>query len=68
MDMDLHSYIKQSMSIDTETIRYILKGILEGISYIHKNNFFHRDLKPHNILISKGSDNSVKDVRISDFG
>lgn len=34
-----------------------------GVSYCHKKNVLHRDLKPQNLLISK--ENIVK---IADFG
>ncbi|WFD43943.1 non-specific serine/threonine protein kinase [Malassezia psittaci] len=30
----------------------ITKQILEGLHHIHSNNFFHRDMKPENLLIT----------------
>lgn len=36
---------------------------MEGVSYLHSRNVYHRDLKPQNILI-----NSHNDVKIADFG
>lgn len=35
---------------------------LQGLAYIHKNGFFHRDMKPENILMSDDK------VKIADFG
>ena len=29
-----------------------MKGILKGVSYLHKNDIIHRDLKPGKITIS----------------
>lgn len=41
---------------------FIYTEIAHGLSYAHRKNVIHRDLKPHNILISKNGD-----VRIIDF-
>jgi serine/threonine protein kinase len=41
----------------------IIKGICEGLQYLHENNIVHLDLKPPNILLN---DNMVP--KISDFG
>ena len=43
-------------------IKSIMYQTLQGLAYIHKNGFFHRDMKPENILMT---DNKVK---IADFG
>jgi alpha-tubulin suppressor-like RCC1 family protein/tRNA A-37 threonylcarbamoyl transferase component Bud32 len=39
---------------------------VEGVSYLHKNNVIHRDLKPTNILITDSSGD--RSVKIADFG
>ncbi|KAG2441841.1 hypothetical protein HXX76_003449 [Chlamydomonas incerta] len=36
--------------------------IFQGLAYIHKHGFFHRDMKPENLLASKDS------IKIGDFG
>ncbi len=36
--------------------------ILQGLAYVHKHGFFHRDMKPENLLANKES------VKIADFG
>ncbi len=42
----------------------IAKQILDALSYVHKKQIFHRDLKPDNIFITYRGDN----VKILDFG
>lgn len=44
----------------------IIRQVLSGITYMHKNKIVHRDLKPENLLL----ENKRKDanIRIIDFG
>ena len=43
-------------------IRNIIYQVLQGLSYMHRQEIFHRDIKPENILIKNDS------VKIADFG
>ncbi|XP_037425006.1 disease resistance protein RGA5-like [Triticum dicoccoides] len=46
------------------TTRYqIIKGICEGVHYLHQHRIIHRDLKPQNVLLD---DNMIP--KIADFG
>ena len=47
---------------DEYLLATILKDVLSGLVYIHKNQYIHRDIKGCNILVSDGVS------KISDFG
>lgn len=42
----------------------LTRQLLTGIGYMHQNNFFHRDMKPENVLY----DPTNQLIRIADFG
>lgn len=59
---DLFKFLQEN-DLKEEKIKNIMKGIIKGLNFLHKNNYIHRDLKPQNILIT-GKDQ----VKIADFG
>ena len=61
---DLFHFIKKDKVFNEKRVSEIMKQILTGVLYLHKNNIVHRDLKPENILYDKES----QLVKISDFG
>ncbi len=64
MEFDLQYLIKQSEYVFTlGKVQNILRQVLEGLNYLHKQNIAHRDIKPANILI-----NSQEVVKVADFG
>lgn len=52
----------RNLKLNENTIREIIKQILEGVAYLHRSGILHRDLKPENILLSQ--DGCIK---ITDF-
>ncbi len=56
-------YDPESRNIDVKEAWHILRQILSGLAYVHKEGTIHRDLKPSNVFI--GADGSIK---IGDFG
>lgn len=47
-----------------DVVRNFMKQILEGVAFCHCHRIMHRDLKPHNLLIS--SDGTK--LKLADFG
>lgn len=43
-------------------IRNVMYQILQGLAYMHKHGFFHRDMKPENLLVNGDV------VKLADFG
>ena len=43
----------------------IMRGILNGVQYLHRKDIIHRDLKPDNILFA---DENLESLKIIDFG
>lgn len=46
----------------------VIAQVAEGIAAIHAAGVIHRDLKPGNILFSRGADGRKPEVKITDFG
>ncbi|XP_020626094.1 serine/threonine-protein kinase/endoribonuclease IRE1-like [Orbicella faveolata] len=46
----------------------VLNQAMSGLSHLHSLNIVHRDIKPHNVLISKRSASGEVKAMISDFG
>lgn len=46
----------------------VLNQAMSGLTHLHSLNIVHRDIKPHNVLISKRSVSGEVKAMISDFG
>jgi len=54
----------QRHGLPKETVRSFMRQILEGVCFCHMYRVLHRDLKPHNLLISHDG----TQLKLADFG
>ena len=47
----IFTYAEESCGLEWHTRYQIIKGICQGLGYLHKNSIIHLDLKPENILL-----------------
>lgn len=67
MEANLYDYTKDRKQLLPEAeVKVITIQVLHGLEYMHKIGYFHRDMKPENLLCN-GSGTSVV-VKIADFG
>ncbi|VDP28953.1 unnamed protein product [Schistosoma margrebowiei] len=64
LENNLYELIKTRTKLfQEETIRNIIWQVLDGLNFMHKQGFFHRDMKPENLLC-----NGPETVKLADFG
>eukprot|EP00545_Synedropsis_sp_CCMP1620_P011960 CAMPEP_0119030990 /NCGR_PEP_ID=MMETSP1176-20130426/41309_1 /TAXON_ID=265551 /ORGANISM="Synedropsis recta cf, Strain CCMP1620" /LENGTH=360 /DNA_ID=CAMNT_0006987371 /DNA_START=480 /DNA_END=1562 /DNA_ORIENTATION=- len=56
--------INDRVGLPIPTVRSFLKQILDGVGFCHTYRVLHRDLKPHNLLISADG----RQLKLADFG
>ncbi|CAF0865524.1 unnamed protein product [Brachionus calyciflorus] len=61
---ELEKNLKQNILIKPDRVVKLFEGISSGLNYIHELNLAHRDLKPHNVLLSDDGQIPV----LTDFG
>ncbi|MBE5821291.1 MAG: Stk1 family PASTA domain-containing Ser/Thr kinase [Clostridiales bacterium] len=59
----LKQYIKENGKLHWREACKIAHQIAQGIEHAHKNHIIHRDIKPHNIIMSKDGQ-----IKVTDFG
>lgn len=59
----LSELIREEAPMDYKRVVELTRQIASGLSVAHKNNIIHRDVKPHNILITEDGV-----AKITDFG
>jgi serine/threonine-protein kinase len=61
----LNQIIAERAPLDYREVVHIGMQIASALSFAHRHNIIHRDVKPHNILVSGEDDETAK---ITDFG
>ncbi|MBP6185591.1 MAG: serine/threonine protein kinase [Saprospiraceae bacterium] len=64
-DGNLEQFLKEK-PLTAADHKIIIRGILQGVSFLHQNNYVHRDLKAQNILLQR--EDGVWVPKITDFG
>ena len=63
MEQNIYQLMKDRKSpFPEQEVKSIMYQTILGLAYMHKHGFFHRDMKPENLLV-KG-----EAVKIADFG
>ena len=57
------SYKEKGQPVPEPLIKSFIFQTVQGLTFMHKNGFFHRDMKPENLLLCDGNI-----VKIADFG
>ncbi len=65
--LSLQEILEQKHSLSVEESIPIFSQICDALSFAHKRQLFHRDLKPTNIIVVGWETKNI-DVRIIDFG
>lgn len=61
---DLASYLDDREVLSEEEALRITRQVGDALSYVHNQGFLHRDVKPANIILRRGSLDAV----LIDFG
>jgi serine/threonine protein kinase len=59
----IKSFLGEGGYVEEKHAKRLTKQLLSGLRYIHNMGVYHRDIKPHNLLLSKNYN-----LKISDFG
>ena len=66
---------KYKKPFSEEVVQYLMRQIVSGICYLHKNNILHRDIKLENILVNFDNEKDAHErnmmkakVKLIDFG
>ncbi|CAG0921064.1 unnamed protein product [Notodromas monacha] len=60
---ELFDYLTSVVTLSEKKTKYIMKQLFEALSFVHRKNIVHRDVKPENVLLDDNFN-----VKLTDFG
>ncbi|KAH8382110.1 hypothetical protein KR009_001962 [Drosophila setifemur] len=63
---NLSAFIRTKKSLPESTCRYFLRQLAAAVQYMRANDVSHFDLKPQNLLLTRGASNVS--LKVADFG
>ena len=60
----IENMTKNNTKLEMKQVQFIMKNILQGLTFIHEKGYVHRDIKPANVMIS----DDWSTVKLIDFG
>ena len=67
MKENLYDYLKRKVKLSNATVKHVTYQVLLGLKAMHQKGFFHRDMKPENLLLNDNGQDPPT-VKIADFG
>ncbi|CAH0602305.1 unnamed protein product [Chrysodeixis includens] len=64
---DLSKYIHRYGRVPEKQVLYFLQQLASALKFLREKGVVHMDLKPHNLLLHKGSDGKYM-LKVADFG
>ncbi|XP_067946036.1 serine/threonine-protein kinase 33-like isoform X2 [Watersipora subatra] len=65
---EIADMLKTQLYFKEDEARKIIGDLASAISYLHKNDIVHRDLKLENILVHKNEESNDLHIKVTDFG
>lgn len=59
-------FIRTKKALPESTCRYFLRQLAAAVQYMRANDVSHFDLKPQNLLLTRGANNVS--LKVADFG
>lgn len=65
---NLKEIIERDAPLPPEKAIYIASQICSAVEFAHQHEIIHRDIKPHNVIISEAGETSEPEIKVTDFG